>query len=79
MTAASFRDSGTEPEVREELMMVVLSGEIVGRQVLTMADGMGSRTEVEFFILVMMGRSSRGETGVNCDRGWVVLEGVIWV
>ena len=49
-------------------MMVAMSGEIVGRQVLTMEDGMGSRTEVEF-ILAMMGRSSRGETEVNCDRG----------
>ena len=50
-------------------MMVAMSGEIVGRQVLTMEDGMGSRTEVKFFILVIMGRSSRGERGVNCDRG----------
>ena len=72
VTAASFRVWGTKPEVREELMMVTMSGEIAGRQSLMMEDGMGSRMDVELFMLVTMGRSSRGETRVNCERGGVV-------
>lgn len=48
VTAANLRDWGTDPEVREELMMMAISGEIVGRQDLTREDGMGSRTEVEY-------------------------------
>ena len=53
-------------------MMITMSGEIAGRQSLMMEDGMGSRTDVELFMLVMMGRSSRGETRANCERVGVV-------
>ena len=47
VTAASFSEGGTEPEVREVLMMEVMRGEMMGRQVLMRLDGMGSSTQVE--------------------------------
>ena len=41
--AASLRGGGTVPEVREELMMSVMSGAREEKQVLTRSEGMGSR------------------------------------
>ena len=35
MTAVSFRVLGTEPELKEELMMLMMSWELAGRQFLT--------------------------------------------
>lgn len=49
--AASLRDCGKEPEVREELMILVIRGEIMGRQVLMRGEGMGSREQVGVLIL----------------------------
>ena len=69
VTAASLRVWGTEPELREVLIMVVMSGEITGRQSLMSVEGMGSKVQVEVFIPVMMVINSAGDTGENWDRG----------
>lgn len=63
--AASFSVWGTEPELREELIMFMMSGEIAGRQSLTRLNGMGSRVEVELLIPTMTLDSSAGDTGEN--------------
>lgn len=63
--AASFSVWGTEPELREELIMYMMSEEIAGRQSLTRLDGMGSRVEVELLIPTMTLDSSAGDTGEN--------------
>ena len=51
--AASLRESGTDPVWREELTMERISGERTGRQVLTSAEGIGSRVQVGVFMLVI--------------------------
>lgn len=40
---ASLRESGTDPEQREELMMAMMSGERTGKQVVASLAGIGSR------------------------------------
>ena len=45
--AASLRDLGTVPEVRDEFMMSVMSGAREVEQALTRSEGRGSRGEVE--------------------------------
>jgi len=67
--AASLRVWGTEPELREVLIIPVMSGEITGRQSLMSLDGMGSRVQVEVFIPVMMVVNCAGDTGEKWDRG----------
>ena len=54
VTAASFSVSGTEPELKDELMITVMSGEIGGRQSLTdwMGWGPGYRWRFSFILLV---------------------------
>lgn len=53
VTAASLRVWETEPELKEELMMSVISGEMAGRRSSTSVDGMGSRAQVEYFMPIM--------------------------
>lgn len=72
VTAASLRERGTEAELREALMILVMSGEMVGKQCLTIEEGMGSRKQVDVFMVDTMLVSSVGETGVNLESGWVM-------
>ena len=65
VTDASLSVCGTEPEMREELMMLVMRGEITGRQSLMSLDGMGSRVQVELFMPAMILGSCVGDTGEN--------------
>lgn len=65
VTAASLSEWGIEPELREELMISVMSVEIAGEQSLVRWDGMGSRTHVDVFIPVKILDSSPGDTGEN--------------
>ncbi len=60
-TEASLRDGGTEPVLREVLMIWVMRGEMTGRQFLRRVVGMGSRQDEELFVPVMYLDSSRGE------------------
>ena len=46
VTAASLSVLGSETELKEELMLSMMSEEIAGRQSLTRLDGMGSRTQL---------------------------------
>lgn len=64
-TAANLSEGGIEPELREELMISVMSVEIAGRQSLMRLDGMGSRTHVDVFIPVTIFDSSTADTGEN--------------
>ena len=48
MTAASLREGGTDPDLREELMMVAMSWEMAGRLSSTNLAGIGSSVQVEF-------------------------------
>lgn len=74
VTAASLSEGGTDPEQREELMIVVMSWEMGGRHSLTNVVGMGSRVQVEF-IPAMRVESCIGVTGENRDRGFEVKGG----
>lgn len=65
VTAASLSEGGIEPELREVLMISVMSVEIAGRQSLMRWDGMGSRTHVDVFIPVRIFDSSPDDTGKN--------------
>lgn len=67
---ASLSEGGTEPMAREELMMVVMSGESEGRQSLTREEGMGSRAQVVGFILVTKESRSDSVMGVKDESGW---------
>jgi len=50
--AATLREEGTVPEVREELMIAMMSWLRRGRQRLNSADGMGSSGKVVRWILL---------------------------
>ena len=69
VTAASLSVSGIEPELREELIIAMMSGAMAGRQSLTRVDGMGSRIQVELLIPVVKEESSDGGIGENLERG----------
>ena len=49
--AASLRGGGTVPEEREELMISVMSGPREVKQALTSSEGVGSRGEVDVFMV----------------------------
>ena len=65
VTAPSLSVWGTEPGLKEELMISMRSEEIAVRQSLTRLDGMGSRTQVELLIPAIKPDSSIGDTGEN--------------
>ena len=65
MTEASLRGWGTEPELKEDLMMSMISGEMAGRQSFTSLDGMGSRAQVELLMPATSLDSSTGDRGGN--------------
>lgn len=46
VTAAILRTAGTLPDSREELIILTMVEQRMGRQVLTRAEGMGSREQV---------------------------------
>ena len=50
--AATLKEEGTVPDVREEFMITIISGLRQGRQCLTNADGMGSSGQVVRWILL---------------------------
>lgn len=75
MTAASLSVSGTEPELRDELIIVMMSGAMAGRHSLARIDGMGSRLQVVLLIPFMSEESSNRVTGENLERGGVVSMG----
>ena len=64
---ASLRGFGTVPEVREELMMSVMSGAREVEQVLTRSEGRGSKGEVEDFREEMVLERSAVVMGVKAE------------
>ena len=68
--AASLRGGGTVPEVREELMMSVMSGAREEKQVLTRSEGMGSRGEVEDFMVESILERSAVVMGEKRESRW---------
>lgn len=72
VTAASLSEGGTEGKLREELMILQISGAMVGKQYLTREDGMGSNVQVEVFMVEMILDRSAGEVSVNLERGMEV-------
>lgn len=67
---ASLSEGGTEPVIKEELMMVVMSGESEGRQSLTREEGIGSRAQVVGFMPETREKRSDSVMGVKDERGW---------
>lgn len=67
---ASLRGRGTMPEVREEFMMSMMSGARVVKQSLTSLDGMGSRGEVDEFIVESILKRSAMVTGEKEESRW---------
>ena len=72
VTAASFREDGTEALLSEELMILETSGEMMGKQSLAMEDGMGSSMQVEVFMVEMIVDNSSSEMGATLEGGWVI-------
>ena len=68
LTAASFREGGTDPDLREQLMMEAMRLEMAGRLSLTNLEGIGSSLQVEL-IPVMKSDSCMGVRGEKWDRG----------
>ena len=68
MTEAIFRQEGTEPDLREELIMSVMMGQRAGRDALTRAEGMGSREQVEALALETSLATSVAFTGEKVER-----------
>ena len=75
VTEAILRLEGTVPDCREELMILVMMGERVGRQAFTSAVGMGSREQVEALALVTNSVVKVASTGVKTAKGGHAGEG----
>jgi len=70
--AASLRGGGTMPEVREELMISVMSGATEERQAVTRVEGMGSRGQVEDLMPESILERSDVVMGEKRERQWSV-------
>lgn len=68
--AASLKEGGTVPEVREEFKMSVMSGVRLGRQALTRTEGMGSRGQEESLMPVSILVRSDGVMGEKVEKPW---------
>ena len=75
VTAASLRGGGTVPEFREELMVSVMSGAREVKQALTSSEGMGSRGEVEDFMVESILERSAVVMGEKMESRWSGVEG----
>ena len=73
--AGSLRGGGTVPEFREELMMSVMSGVREVKQALTSTEGMGSRGEVEDFMVESIFERSSVVLGEKMESRWSGVEG----
>ena len=73
--AASLRGGGTVPEVREELMVSVISGAREVKQALTSSEGMGSRGEVDDFMVEIILERSAVVIGEKVESRWSEDEG----
>lgn len=69
VTAACLRICGTEPELREDLIMSTMSGEMAGRLFMMSFDEMGSREQVDVFTPDRMVGNCAEETGENWNKG----------
>ena len=69
VTAADLRGDGTEPEVREEWMMVVIRGSREGREAITREDGIGSSWQVDGLDLRMRLDRTEAEGSSKQDSG----------
>ena len=69
--AAILRGLGTVPEVREELMMSVMSGAREVEQVLTRTEGRGSRGEVDGFMEEIVLERSAVVMGERKESRWL--------
>ena len=68
--AASLKEGGTIPVVREEFKMSVMSGVRLGRQALTRTEGMGSRGQEENLMPVIILVRSDGVMGEKEEKPW---------
>ena len=73
--AASLRGGGTVPEFRDELMGSVMSGAREVKQALTSSEGMGSRGEVEDFMVEGILERSAVVMGEKMESRWSGVEG----
>ena len=73
--AASLRGGGMVPEFREELMVSVMSGVREVKQALTSTEGMGSRGEVEDFMVESILERSAVVMGEKMESRWSGVEG----
>ena len=73
--AGSLRGGGTVPEFREELMVSVMSGVREVKHALTSTEGMGSRGEVEDFMVESIFERSSVVLGEKMESRWSGVEG----
>ena len=68
MTAAVFRQEGTEPDRRDVLMIFVSRGQSTGRQDLVREVGMGSRRHVVGLDFVTSSDTNCSSTGEKAEK-----------